>query len=162
MKLAGTILHDNLDLREKVPGDFSPPRCLFPFSSALKNTFTSLPSEGISLPADSQFHGPNFLSWGAIGKFLGKRKTQFWPFWRTPSSWVLCQGERAWFIKNNGFCVVSTAMWFFQLDLCGGRFVICNLKFQVLLCSEGWMLNSSPAILEGYYLELCCLLVFHL
>lgn len=114
------------------------------------------------LPMDSQCHGPNFLSWGAIGKFLGKRKTQFRPFWRTLSSWVLCQGERAWFIKNNGFCVVSIAMWFFQLDLCGGRFVICNLKCQVLLCGEGWMLNSSPEIFKGYCLELCCLLVFQL
>ena len=54
MKLAGTKLHDNLDFREKVPGDFSPPCCLFSFSSALKNTFMSLPSEGISLTACGQ------------------------------------------------------------------------------------------------------------
>ena len=93
------------------------------------------------LPVDSQFHGPHFVSWSAIGKFLGKRKTQFQPFPRTQSSWILCQGERAWFIKNNEFCVVSMAMWFFQSDLCGARFVICSLKFQVLLCSEGcWIL----------------------
>ena len=78
MKLAGTKLHDNLDSREKVPGDFSPPSGLFPFTSALKNTFKRLPSEGISLTASGQpIPWPKFSVLKCNRKISWQKKNSF-------------------------------------------------------------------------------------
>lgn len=147
MKLAGTKLHDNLDSREKVPGDFSPPSGLFPFTSALKNAFKRLPSEAISLTARGQpIPWPKFSVLKCNRKISWQKKNTVSTFLKNSVFLDTVSRWEGMTYKNNEFCVVSLAMWFFQLDFCGARFVICNLKFQVILCGEGWMLNSSLAI----------------
>lgn len=138
-KLAGTSSCSTLT-PERPPGD-SPFYWSFPFlTSALINTFKRFPSEAISLNAgDSQFHIPNFPVLKCNRKISWQRKHSLTflknsVFLDTVSRWE----GMTYKSQQNSVCCLFGHVIFSSWTFCGAQFVICNLKFQVILCGEGW------------------------